>query len=63
MGAAVAAAEESVGIVRDLVRANALVFELDLAAVLADLSGYLWRLGRRAQSFQHNTEAEEVFGR
>ncbi|MCG5446112.1 hypothetical protein NIE79_004677 [Micromonospora sp. NIE79] len=58
MGAAMLAAEESVGIIPDLVRANALVFELDLAAVLANLSGYLRQLGR----FQHTTEAEEVFG-
>ncbi|SCG54844.1 tetratricopeptide repeat protein [Micromonospora halophytica] len=61
--AAVAIAEESVGIYRDLVRANAVAFELDLAAVLANLSGYLWQLGRRAEAFQLNAEAEEIFAR
>ncbi|MEU8419670.1 hypothetical protein AB0C15_02185 [Micromonospora sp. NPDC048835] len=63
LDAAVTAAEESVVIYRDLVRANAVAFELDLAAVLANLSGYLWELGRRAEAFQYNAEAEEVFGR
>ncbi|MGW5556522.1 hypothetical protein ACWER9_04750 [Micromonospora sp. NPDC003944] len=63
MDAAVTAAEEAVGIFRDLVRANAVAFELDLAAVLANLSGYLWQLGRRTEAFQYNAEAEEVFGR
>ncbi|MCX5122031.1 tetratricopeptide repeat protein [Micromonospora sp. NBC_00362] len=63
LSAAVAAAEESVGIFRDLVRANAVAFELDLAAVLANLSGYLWQLDRRTEAFQYNAEAEEIFGR
>ncbi|RZT79431.1 hypothetical protein EV382_2630 [Micromonospora violae] len=63
LNAAVTAAEESVGILRDLVRANAAAFELDLAAVLANLSGHLWQLDRRTEAFQCNAEAEEVFGR
>ncbi|MDG4809501.1 hypothetical protein O7634_22365 [Micromonospora sp. WMMD1120] len=62
-GAAATAADESVEIFRDLVRANAVAFELDLAAVLANLSGYLWQLGRRTEALQHNAEAEEIFGR
>ncbi|MEH0986150.1 tetratricopeptide repeat protein [Micromonospora sp. CPCC 205556] len=61
--AAVDAAEESVRIYRDLVRVNAVAFELDLAAVLANLSGYLWRLDRRAEALQANAEAEEIFAR
>ncbi|MEK8104059.1 tetratricopeptide repeat protein [Micromonospora sp. M12] len=63
VSAAVTAAEESAGIFRDLVRANMVAFELDLAAVLANLSGHLWQLGRRAEAFQYNAEAEEVFDR
>ncbi|MEU8086959.1 tetratricopeptide repeat protein [Micromonospora sp. NPDC049101] len=63
LSAAVTAAEESVGIFRNLVRANMVAFELDLAAVLANLSGYLWQLDRRTEAFQYNAEAEEVFDR
>ncbi|MBM0276032.1 tetratricopeptide repeat protein [Micromonospora tarensis] len=63
LDAAVAAADEAVGIFRDLVRASAVAFEFDLAAVLANLSGYLWQLGRRTEAFQYNAEAEEVFDR
>ncbi|MEV0808371.1 tetratricopeptide repeat protein [Micromonospora sp. NPDC050200] len=61
--AAVDVAEGSVRIYRDLVRVNAVAFELDLAAVLANLSGYLWQLGRRTEALQANSEAEEVFAR
>ncbi|MCG5468973.1 tetratricopeptide repeat protein [Micromonospora sp. LAH09] len=63
MSAAVTAADESVGILRDLVRTNMVAFELDLAAVLANLSGYLWQQDRRTEAFQYNAEAEEIFGR
>ncbi|NYF59860.1 tetratricopeptide repeat protein [Micromonospora purpureochromogenes] len=63
VGAAVDAAEASLSIYRDLVRVNAVAFELDLAAVLANLSGYLWQLGRRTEALGANSQAEEVFAR
>ncbi|WP_446210189.1 hypothetical protein [Micromonospora sp. IBSANI012] len=55
--------EAALSIYRDLVGVNAVAFELDLAAVLANLSGYLWQLGRRAEALGANSQAEEVFAR